>query len=122
MPCRKLAGYLPWYRVCYLDVLGVLPPEWTGLHIHCIGLQFLEKLFSAVGESSRGVGGADEGEGTLVGGISENCLSVAEGIEAVGNSPLFMTLNVSSTNESVDYLGHIIYINHQGRNSSTLYY
>ena len=91
-------------------MLGILPPQRTGLDVDGVRLKVLEELPGAVGKSGGGVGGADEGEGPLIGGIGEGELGVVEGTMAVGHSAMDVAVDISCPDEPVYHFAHNNYI------------
>lgn len=55
--------WAPAFTDLYIDVLGVVPPDWRGLHVDGVGTGLLEEVFGALGERGGGVGGSNESEG-----------------------------------------------------------
>jgi len=74
------------------------------LNVNCIGLQFLKKKTCAVSESGGRVGAADECESALCGWIGECGDGIIEGVEAIGDSVVYVAINVGISKESVDNL------------------
>lgn len=56
-----------------------------------------------MGEGCRGIGGADESEGSIVGGIFEGEASVSKGREPVGHSVVDVTIDIGVSNEAMDH-------------------
>jgi hypothetical protein len=81
---------------------GVVPPIRGGLHVDGVRLHLFQQKFGAVGEGRGGVGGSDEGEGALSGGVCEGGEGVGEGAVPVGDAVVDVAVEMGCAQETVD--------------------
>ena len=80
----------------------MLPPVPGGLDIDGVRSKFLNSVFGAMGKSVGGIGGPNECECTILLGILEGDEGVLEGIESVGNSVIYIAIDIGISDEPMN--------------------